>query len=892
MIKIAASFWMVLIVAHSACFSQTLLPYRNPDLPVEERVHDLLKRMTPEEKFRQLFMIPGDLSIGKERLRAGIFGFREASEGLTADAAGQMLRETPGGSAAAMAARINETQRFFVTESRLGIPVIQFDEALHGLTREGATSFPQAIALAATFDTPLMHRVSGAIADETRSRGIRQVLSPVLNLARDVRWGRTEETYGEDPFLIASMGQAFITEFEKRGVVTTPKHFAVNVGDGGRDSYPIHYNERLMEELYLPAFETAIRKAGARSLMTAYNSFDGSPCTASDFLLNRKVKKDWQFRGFIISDACAVGGANVLHYTASGYAEAGERSVENGLDVIFQTDFSHIPLFEKPFLDGSVPHEIIDSAVSRVLRVKFELGLFERPYADTAEAARLNGSPDHRALAAEAARKSIVLLKNEGHTLPIPITAKKIAVIGTDAVEARPGGYSGPGNNKISILDGLRQSAPDGVDIAYAPGCGRSETGPVTVESSYLSHRSNDGIVKGLRGEFFTNITLSGPPVAQRTDETIDFGWTLYPPDPALSYDWYSARWTGMITGKTTGECHIGMEGNDGFRLWLDGRLLIDKSRKVSFGRFMAPFRFEKGKTYDLRIEYVEPAGNARFKLIWDAGVTDTSVLAIRRATELAKGSDLAIVVVGIEEGEFRDRSSLSLPGRQAELIRAVAATGTPVAVLISGGSAVTMDEWIDRAGAVAMVWYPGEAGGRAIADVLFGRYNPAGRLPITFPRSVGQLPLVYNHKPTGRGDDYLDLSGTPLFPFGYGLSYTTFEYGDLRFEPSVLKPGSPLTVRFTVKNNGSMAGDEVCQVYLHDELATVARPVKELKGFRRIHLQPGETTEMAITLPSEAFTLLDAYMQRVTEPGNFRIMVGSSSTDIRLRGIIMLNQH
>jgi beta-glucosidase len=861
-------------------------PYKNPQLLVEQRVNDLLMRMKPDEKFWQLFMIPGDLTIGKEKLKNGIFGLEVDARGENKDAAGQMLVYDGSVVASQYASKINDIQHFFVNETRLGIPVIPFAESLHGLGMAGCTSFPQSIALAATWDTKLMHQVAQAIAMETRSRGLRQVLDPVINIAHDVRWGRVEETYGEDPYLTSQMGLAYMQEFEKLGVITTPKHFAVNSGDGGRDSYPIHYNERLLEEIYFPAFKTGFQQAGARSVMSAYNSLDGSPCTSNVWLLNRKLKEEWKFRGFVISDACAVGGANVLHFTAADYAEATKNSLESGLDVIFQTDHDHYSLFKEAFDKGMIAQPVIDSAVARVLCAKFQLGLFENPYVDIAEADKWNGIPFHRETALQAARESIVLLKNEDQTLPLRRNGIKIAVIGTDAVEARLGGYSGPGINKISILDGIKKLTGYKSEIKYTPGCGRTLATYTTIPSGNLYCVHDGQKVNGLIGEYFDNISLSGKPAFIRADPQVNFGWTLYSPGPELAYDWYSVRWTGKLHASETGRYSIGIEGNDGYRLYIDNKLVLDDWNKMTYRNLLAVCNFEKGKEYDIKIEFFESSGNARIRLVWTMGVEDHSSEEIVEAVKLASSSDVAIVVAGINEGEFNDRAHLSLPGRQEEMIRAVAATGKPMVVLLIGGSAITMSNWMDRAQAILDGWYPGEAGGEAIAEVLFGEYNPSGRLPVTFPVFEGQLPLVYNHKPTGRGDDYTDLTGQPLFPFGYGLSYTTFEYSNLAFDKQVIHANETSLVSFKVKNTGTLAGDEVVQLYMHDELASVARPVTELKGFQRIHLNPGETKELHFELQPVMFSMLNKDLKEVIEPGDFRVMIGASCKDIRLRGI------
>lgn len=861
--------------------------YKNSKLPTEQRVHDLLGRMTLEEKFWQMFMIPGDLSIGKEKLKTGIFGFQVAAQSITGDVNGQILSYAAGGTASQTALRINEMQKFFLEESRLGIPIIPFDESLHGLVRLNATAFPQSIGLAATFDRNLMRQVADAIALETKSRGIRQILSPVINIARDVRWGRTEETYGEDPYLTSQMGLCYMSELEKNGVIATPKHFAVNVGDGGRDSYPIYISEPELNQVYFPAFRTAFQKAGARSVMTSYNSLNGSPCSANNWLLNTKLKKEWGFRGFVISDANAVGGSNVLHYTTSSYAESAAAAINNGLDVIFQTDYAHGPLFYEAFEKGWIPTPVIDSAVARVLRVKFELGLFENPYVDVSEADKINGCSKHRELAIQSARESIVLLKNDHSTLPIGSKHKKIAVIGAEATAARLGGYSGPGNNKISILDGIKSIGKDRFEIEYAEGCGIQEYEFSTIPESVLVHTVNNELKPGLKAEYFDNIQLKGNPVINRIDSKIDFSWTLYGPDMSMLPYWYSARWTGSIAAKTTEKVKIGIQGSDGYRLYLNNELVIDNWIKKSYDTKTIEYQFEKDKVYKIRVEYFETTGNARIRLIWDSEKNNSISEEIEKAAKLASYSDIAVVCVGIHEGEFQDRAFLTLPGRQEELIKAVAKAGKPVIVVLTGGSAIVMNNWIDKVDGILNAWYPGEAGGIAVAEILFGKYNPAGRLPITYPMSEGQLPLVYNHKPTGRGDDYYDLSGEPLFPFGFGLSYTQFEYSDLSFQNDTISKDAACKIKFKLTNTGKLAGDEVCQLYIRDEIATVVRPVLELKNFERIHLKPGESKWVEFTISPEDLMMVDDDYNQVVEAGTFRVFIGSSSKDIRLKKVL-----
>lgn len=858
------------------------VPYRDSTLAIDARVRDLIGRMTLDEKFWQLYMTPGSLDDSTHDYRNGAFGLQISAEssGRWAEAAG------------AHASRISAIQRFFVEQTRLGIPIIPFDEALHGLTREGATVFPQAIALAATWDTALVSRVAGAIARETRSRGVRQVLSPVVNIATDVRWGRVEETYGEDPFLTSALGRAFVGAFEQAGIVATPKHFVANVGDGGRDSYPIDMSPRLLQEIHFPPFRAAIDQAGARSVMTSYNSVDGSPATQNSALLNGTLKGDWGFTGFVISDAAATGGATVLHHTEANTASAAKHALEAGLDVIFQSTYEQ----HRPYLDafrrGLIADSVVDAAVARVLRAKFQLGLFDDPYVDVDSAAYWNRHTDHLALARESARASIVLLRNEGSVLPLSDSLQSIAIIGTDAAEARLGGYTAPDAKGVPILDAIVSRLGSRAAVYYAPGPGRLSPTHVVVPTDFLGTVRHVDAERGLSGAYFDNNRFAGTPRFMRTDPQVDFGWTLNSPGRGIPFDWYSVRWTGTIIAPRGGVRRLGVEGNDGWRLWLGDSILIDRWRKQSYGTHMAEVRLAPGSMHEIRLEYYESTGNARVKLVWDAGVPGDWQARIDSAVAVARTSDVAIVVAGVEEGEFRDRAFLRLPGHQEELIEHVAATGTPVVVVLIGGSAITMSPWLDKVAAVLDAWYPGEAGGDAVADVLFGDYNPAGRLPVTFPMAEGQLPLIYNHKPTGRGDDYVDLTGQPLFPFGFGLSYTTFEYSNLSIEPTTMAPDSSIIVRLTVKNTGNVAGGEVVQLYIRDVLASVARPVMELRGFTRIHLAAGEAREVAFLLGPEHLRMLDADMRWVVEPGTFRVIVGASSKDIRLRGSLTVQPH
>ncbi len=877
-------FGALALVGSMSLGAQALPRYRDPHLAPAERARDLLGRMTRDEKFWQLYMSPGDIGNPAHDYRSGAFGLQ--IEAGRAEPKPGTMRRARADAARADAAHIAEVERWFATESRLGIPIIPFEEGVHGLTREGATMFPQAIALAATWDTTLMGQVATAIGREARSRGIRQLLSPVINVVRDVRWGRVEETYGEDALLTTRMALAYIRPIEQLGVVTTPKHFVANVGEGGRDSYPIEISERQLREVYFPPFRASIA-AGARSVMTAYNSVDGTPATQNRSLITETLRRDWKFPGFVISDAAATGGATVLHMTEPNTAAATHDAFNAGLDVVFQSSYEQSRPYLAAFTQGLVSDSVMDAAVLRVLTNKFAIGLFDEPGADPERAASLAGSAAHRALAREASRASIVLLRNSRNTLPLRTTPQRIAVIGADAIDGRLGGYSAPGAKAVTVLDAIRERAAAirGSTVRFARGPGRISPTVVAVPASALSHDSTGIRSGGLRAEYFDNNTVSGAPRVTRVDDHIDFGWTLSAPARGIPFDWYSVRWTGRITAPASGVARIGVEGNDGFRLWVDDALVLDDWMKRSAGTRTAALTMAPNSSHRIRLEYFESTGNARVRLVWDAGADRTWQRAIDSAVVAARSSDVAVVVAGLEEGEFRDRAHLTLPGHQDALIQAVAATGTPVVVVLIGGSAITMDPWLDRVAAVVDAWYPGEEGGHAIADVLFGDYNPSGRLPITFPVFEGQLPLYYDHKPTGRGDDYTDLTGQPLFPFGFGLSYTTFAYSDLRIAPAIIGPDGSATVHCTITNTGSRAGAEVVQLYLRDLLASVAQPVMALKDFARVSLAPGESRTLSFTLGRDQLQLLDRDLKSVVEPGGFRVMIGSSSKDIRLRG-------
>lgn len=867
---IAAAAVILIHTEHAGSQTRPGTPsFHPPATSVEKRVSDLLKKMTLEEKVAQLRCTIKRVEWGANINEDGLGG------------AGPVLRSSPASAAAAKANAIQELAR---TRTRLGIPVLIHDEGLHGLVGNGATSFPQAIGLAATWDPELVGKVARATAREARSRGIRQLLSPVVNVVHDVRWGRVEETYGEDPYLQSRLGVAFCAALEREGVIATPKHFVANSGEGGRDSYPVHSSQRELREIYFPPFEACIREAGARSIMASYNSLDGIPASANRWLLTDVLRREWGFTGFVVSDYEAVEWIADKHSAAANWEEAAARAVMSGLDVeLPEADAFGAPLVQA-VREGVVSGATIDSAVARVLRAKFQLGLFENPFVDTLAAAQVSDCAEHRALAREAAQKAIVLLRNADRRLPLQKSIRSIAVLGPMIDTVALGDYSGYGTRVVTLLEGVRSALPPSVEVREHRGCALGFTALPPVPSRNLLPPAAKRGEQGLRGEYFANRSLAGAAAFVRRDTSILFEWAMGSPDASLPRDSFSIRWTGALRPDVSGEYTLGAATDDGVRLWLDGKLLIDSwyDRGALLDRATVPL--QAGKSYDLKIEYYENNGWSYAALVWQlrSGVDPR----ITEAAGLARKSDVAIVAVGIDEGEGYDRSSLTLPGAQEELISAVAATGTPTVVVLMTGSAVTMSPWLDRVAGVVQSWYAGEEGGAAIADVLFGDVNPGGKLPVTFPQSVGQVPLYYNHRPTGRSDVYADMSGDPLFAFGHGLSYTSFAYDSLQITPNgALGRDGTVGVSVRVTNTGGRPGDEVVQLYLRDIVSWLTRPVKELRGFRRITLASGEAATVRFTLSRRDLQYLDEELRPALEPGEVSVMVGSSSADIRVTG-------
>src|SRR6266542_110133 len=743
----------------------TLADYKNPNLPVDQRVNDLISRMTLEEKIAQLICLwqarpqvkpQTDFSTSR-----GEFSPEKAREVLK-NGIGQIARQRERLSPREGAIFANAVQKWLTENTRLGIPAILHDEILHGHMAQGSTSFPQPLALASSWDPDFVTRVFTAGALETRARGSHQVLGPNLDVAREPRWGRTDETYGEDPYLVSRMAvavgravQGAVPTIEGDHIIATAKHFAAHgQPEGGTNIAPANYSERILREVFLPSFQAAVTEGHIMSVMASYNEIDGVPSHANKWLLEKVLRQEWGFQGNVVSDYYAIPQLQDLHHVAADKTEAAKLAIEAGVDIELP-DPDCYPLLIQLVKDGKVSEAMIDKAVARNLRLKFLLGLCENPYVDTERTVKVTNSQEHRELAAEAARRSIILLKNENNLLPLDRAGlKSIAVIGPNADRAHLGGYSDNPGRGISVLQGITDKLHGRVKVTYAEGC---------------------------------KITKEG------------------------------GNW------------------------WADTAHLSD------------------------------PAEDSKL---------------IAQAVEVARTADVSILVLGGNEdtnkegwadNHLGDRDSLDLIGRQNDLVRAVLQTGKPTIVLLISGGPLSANYIAEKVPAILQGFYLGQETGIGVADVLFGDYNPAGKLPITVPRSVGQLPAFYNRKPTAKRG-YLFTSKEPLFPFGHGLSYTTFEYSNLKVSPSQIGPAGQARVSITVTNTGKRPGDEIVQLYIHDLVSSVTRPVMELKDFKRISLSPRESKTVEFVITPDKLSFLDLNMNRIVEPGWFEIMVGTSS--------------
>ncbi len=748
--------------------------YRDSTQPVEARVADLLARMTLDEKLAQL----GSAWIYE-------LADPERASHLMRHGIGQITRI--GGASnlkpAESAAAANAIQRFLFEQTRLGIPAMVHEECCAGYMARDATVFPQIIGLASTWQPELANAMAGVVRTQMRAVGAHQGLSPVLDVVRDPRWGRVEETFGEDAYLVASMGVAYVrglqTEDWRQGVIATGKHFVgYGLTDGGFNWNPAHIPPRELREVFLRPFEAAVREAGLYSIMNGYNELDGVPCAASHELLTEILREQWGFEGLVVSDYFAVDQLQQAHLISSDKGSSARMALQAGIDVeLPSTDCYGEPL-RRQVEQGKLDVAVIDTSVARVLRTKFQLGLFENPFVDEAGAAALFDTATQRGLARRIGQQSIVLLKNEANLLPLAKSLGSVAVIGPNAGVSRNlvGDYT-----YICHVETLIEAREK--DNAFGAAIAKD----IEIVEDFVPI---DSVVEAIR-------------LAVSSGTTVHFAQG----------------------------CDVNSDRRDGFAA----------------------------------------------------------------AVDAAKQADVAIVVVGDKSGltddctsgEARDRADLDLPGIQQQLVEAVVATGTPTVVVLVNGRPLSINWIAEHVPAIVEAWLPGEEGGGALADVLFGVVNPGGKLPMTFPRSVGQVPLYYGHKPSGGRSHwkttYVDLSNEPLFPFGFGLSYTTFELSDLRLDRQSAEAGQTVAVQVDVTNTGALAGDEVVQFYVRNAAASVTRPLKELAGFRRVHLMPGERRTVTLDLAVNQLAFLDRDMRWVVEPGQVRVMAGTSSVDLPL---------
>jgi beta-glucosidase len=754
-------------------------PYRNPSLPVEKRVKDLLHRMTLEEKAAQMIcvwqkkadtLLDADGNFDLNKARAAY----KKGHGL-----GQVGRPSDAGKgkdARGMAELTNAIQKFFLENSRLGIPVIFHEECLHGHAAIGGTSFPQPIALGATFHPQLVESLFAMTAAEARLRGTHQALTPVVDVARDPRWGRVEETYGEDPYLVARMGIAAVRGFQgdatfrdQRHVIATLKHFAGHgQPESGINCAPANVSMRILRETFLSTFKAALKRGGALSVMASYNEIDGVPSHANRWLLRDVLRKEWGFQGYVVSDYYAIWELGDRpdthgHFVAKDKKEACALAVKAGVNIELPDPDCYLHLAEL-VRKGVLRERELDELVAPMLRCKFQIGLFDDPYVDPEVADRVVGCGEHRQLALDGARQAITLLKNENDVLPLSLEKiRTIAVIGPNANRSLLGGYSGVPKHNVTVLDGIRQKVGSRVNVLYSEGC---------------------------------KITVGG---SWNQDEVI-------PSDP-------------------------------------------NQDRK----------------------QIAEAAAVA--------GKADVIVLAIG-GNEQTSREAWSLKHMG-------DRTSLDLIGRQEELVQAMIATGKPVIVLLFNGRPLSINAISQTVPAILECWYLGQETGAAIADVLFGDFNPSGKLPMTIPRSAGHLPAFYNHKPSARRG-YLFDDVSPLFAFGYGLSYTTFAVGNVRLTKARMRANASTRVLAEITNTGGREGSEVVQMYIRDRVSSVTRPVKELKGFERVELRPGATRTVTFDITPDQLAFYDINMKYVVEPGDFEIMVGTSSRNQDLTKITL----
>ncbi len=769
---------------------------------------------------------------------------------------------------------------------RLGIPALKMTDGPAGIRSALATSFPSGAALAASFDPQIVYAVGQAIAQEAKAKDKNVLLAPCVNIERVPLWGRNFECFGEDPFLAGQMAVAYIKGVQSENVIATVKHFAANNQEQDRMSIDARVDERALNEIYFPAFRAAIEQAGVWAVMASYNKLNGFYAAENNRLLTQILKKRWGFQGLVMSDWGAV------HSTIP--------TVRNGLDLEMPTGSFFNSGSIKSALDSKAISETqINEMVRRLLRTIVVAGLMSGKPADKGSI----DTPEHRKIALAAARSSIVLLQNKNSVLPLNADKiRSIAVIGPNADVARIGGggsaqvvpfYS------ISPLEGIKKAVGDKIKIDFAPGIvSLADTTPIPTENL----RTPDGKANGLLGEYFANINFAGPPAFERVDEKLDFHWGTGAPAENFPADLFSNRWTGQLTASQSGRYSISLSSNDGGRLYLDDKLIVDVWGDHATLSGAAMVELKVGEPHRLRVEHYENRGNADLVLGWRRLEENIA----QKAVETAVKADVALVFAGLSDAvevEARDRTTLDLPKEQEELIEAVARVNQKTIVIMTSGAPVLMDKWIDQTPGVLQAFYYGQEGGNALADILFGKISPSGKLPATFLRRWEDSPAFGHYPGDGLTVDYSEgifvgyrwfdtKNIEPLFPFGHGLSYTNFAYSKLKLINRADSPAAlVLEVQFELQNVGQSDGAEAAQVYVRDVQSSLPRPSKELKGFQKVFLKAGEKKTVSIALEHNALAFYDpARAGWLSEKGDFKILVGSSSRDIRVTGDYKLN--
>ena len=845
-------------------------------MDIEARISELMAKMTLEEMILQT-----------DQYFSPDFCIRDESgqvERVDLDKLDSLLKGNSVGSIQARGltpAQVNEIQRYAVERTRLGIPFLMSEEALHGLCHAKATSFPQQIGLAATFDPSLGYRMGRAIGTEARAMGIHETYSPVMDLIRDPRYGRTEETYGEDTFLGSEFARETVRGMQgdklsdPDAIAAEPKHYAAYGSPvGGLNCAPCSMGRREVFSDALPIFEAAFKEAGATDAMCSYSAVDGIPVSADHELLTDVLRDTWGMKGFVRSDLTAVARLYDNHFTAATRKEAMAQGLEAGVDLQLY-DFPHDEWqtgLKELVREGRLSKETIEQACRRVLRVKFMLGLFENPYVDESRSEKYVHCEAHRALAKEIALSGMVLLKNDSKFLPLKRDVGTIAVLGPGAGKAMLGDYIDPAQSGVSILDGIKQLVSENTEVLYDEGCKFLGDAAIPFPGKVLYDENGE---HGLTGRYYNGRGFSGEPMLTRTDRRIDFNWIMNKPCDEVDAYCFSVRWTGKLVPDESFSGYIGFNTQDSMRLYVDGELILDGWGEDKDSNRTVAFEFAKGREYSLVIEFTNDRRGA--KVVF--GYTrDRENFA--RAVELAKQADVAVVCLGDSpdtSGENFDRVSLDLPGRQSEFLKAVCETGTPVALVVQSGRPVSLGKELKWVPAVLEAWFPGEMGGYAVAETLFGLNNPSGKLPISFPKHVGQIPCHYTRRPGG-GKRYVEMDWLPLYSFGYGLSYTTFEYGNLSLSGEKIAAGEELRASFDVTNTGDTQGAAVPQVYLRDMVSSTVKPMMALAGFEKLTLKPGETRRVTVTLPPKTMRTLGRDFVWRIEEGEFSVILAYDS--------------